>query len=156
MFSHRPARKEDFGVIAAFPQDEYELFYMYPRGIFPLTAEQLEEAARDRKHPTVITCGGEVIGFCSMYNVTDEECWVGNVIIAPHYRGKGAGKYLIQTMKHLAKSELKVKLLRLVCHNINTRALLFYVKLGFKPFDFKTMKDPNGNEVVGIMMGVEL
>jgi len=129
---------------------------MHPRGVFPLTAEQLEEVAKSRVRPTVITFGGQVIGYCSMYNVTDEECWLGNVIIAPPFRGKGAGQYLIQTMMHVAKTELKVKRLRLVCHNINTRALLFYVKMGFKPFDFKTMKDPNGNEIVGIMMGVEL
>lgn len=156
MFGHRPARHEDFAIIAQFPQDAWELFFMHPRGVFPLTAEQLEEVARNRVHPTVITFSDEVIGYCSMYNVTEEECWLGNVIVAPHFRGKGAGKYLIQTMMQLAKTELKVKRFRLVCHNINTHALLYYMRLGFKPFDFKTMKDPDGNDVVGIMMEVEL
>jgi ribosomal protein S18 acetylase RimI-like enzyme len=63
------------------------------------------------------------------------------VIIDPEHRGKGAGRYLIDVMTERAKEELKVTELRLVCHNTNTRALVLYYKVGFKPFDIKIAYD---------------
>jgi hypothetical protein len=56
----------------------------------------------------------------------------------------------------IAKKELELKKMKLMCHNINTKALLFYNKLGFKPFDMKTMNDKNGNQIAGIKMGIDL
>ena len=152
MFNHRPVVTDDFETISRFPQNQTELFFMYPKGTFPLTAKQLEEAALNRIKPIVITYQEEVIGYCNLYDVTREDCWLGNVIISPSCRGIGAGSFLIRTMIDIAKKELQVKHFRLVCHNINTDALLFYTKLGFLPNELKIMNDPNGKEIVGIKM----
>ncbi len=156
MFSHRPVTSDDFNVISEFPQDAKELFFMYPKGKYPITANQLEEVASNRINPTVITHDRLVVGYCNLYDVSAEECWLGNVIIAPSYRGRGVGKYLIETMKVYAKTELKVSFFRLICHNINTKALLFYTKLGFKPFGLKIINDHEGNDIVGIKMEIEI
>jgi ribosomal protein S18 acetylase RimI-like enzyme len=59
-------------------------------------------------------------------------------------------------MMKRASTELKVKQLRLVCHNTNTKALLLYNKMGFKPFDMKVMNDCSNNEIAGIKMKSEL
>ncbi|UVI29419.1 GNAT family N-acetyltransferase [Paenibacillus spongiae] len=129
---------------------------MYPKGIYPLTAEQLEQAARTRIKPTVILYGDQVVGYCNFIEITGDSSWLGNVIIHPSYRGMGVGKYLIETMKETARSELRVTNFRLLCHSTNTDALLFYTKLGFKPFDSNIQQDHEGKPIVGIKMEVAL
>ena len=151
-YEHRAVQSRDFEIIATFPQNRNELFFMYPKGIYPLTAQQLEEAAMTRTHPIVVTRGQQVAGYCNLYDVTQEDCWLGNVIVAPAFRGGGAGGYMIRTMMDYAREELQVAKFRLVCHNTNTAALLFYTKLGFTPFGIKTLNGPDGQEIAGIKM----
>lgn len=153
MFSYRNAKKEDFDLIATFPQNRTEVFYMYPKGLYPLDSEQLYLTSQTRQLTTVIEYEEEVVGYCNVYDLVEgEHCWLGNVIISPRFRGKGAGKYLINLMIERAKKELSVKELRLVCHNTNTKALLLYYKMGFKPYDMKAINDYNNDEIVGIKM----
>ena len=156
MFSHRAAASQDFNEIAKFPQDARELFFMYPKGVYPLTADQLEKAASTRIRPTVVLHGDHVAGYCNIIEVIEDSSWLGNFIVNPSYRGMGAGKYLIEAMKEVAKSELRVKRFRLLCHSTNTDALLFYTKLGFKPFDSNIKTDHEGKPIVGIKLEVTL
>ncbi|MDF2724593.1 MAG: hypothetical protein K0Q59_4268 [Paenibacillus sp.] len=156
-FEFRNATAEDFKVIAAFPQNEEESFFMFPSGKYPLTGEQLEEAAAKRFSPTVILHDGEVVGYSNFYGVQNGvDCWLGNAIVHPNYRRSGVGSYLIETMKNRALNEYAVKELKLVCHHTNTSALLFYHKNAFKPFDWIVMQNQNGDKVVGIKMSISL
>lgn len=157
MLGYRDVTHEDFTTIAAFPQNQEELFYMFPKGIYPITADELEEVASSRFSPTVITYDGEVAGYCNLYDVNvGQDCWLGNVIVHPEFRRKGIGVFLIETMKNRALMEHKAKELKLICHNTNTRALLFYYKLGFRPFDMKVMEDYKNNTIAGIKMSINL
>ncbi|MCZ8516741.1 GNAT family N-acetyltransferase [Paenibacillus filicis] len=102
----------------------------------------MAEVANQRYNATVITFNNEVVGYSNLYDVVDgAHCWLGNVIISPRHRGKCAGAYLIKTMMNKAREERGVKQLKLMCHNINTKALLFYNRLGFKPFGLQEMVD---------------
>lgn len=153
MFSYRNARKEDFHTIAQFPQNQMEYFYMFPKGVYPPDKDQLYAASLPRFLATVIECDQEIAGYCNVYDLVEQQhCWLGNVIIHPKYRGKGAGKYLITRMMERVKHELNVPELRLVCHNTNTTALLFYDKMGFKPFEIGRLNDPHQQELAGIRM----
>ncbi|GIP39102.1 N-acetyltransferase [Paenibacillus sp. J31TS4] len=155
-FAHRTAAHEDFPIIAAFPQSPEELFYMFPKGQYPLAPEQLEEAALRRLEPTVILRDGQIAGYGNLYTDEDrQEYWLGNVIVAPGVRNSGAGTYLIQTMKEKARS-YQAKQLNLVCHNTNTKALLFYFKQGFLPYGLKQMEDYKGDRIAGILMAIDL
>lgn len=157
MFKYRNVNHKDFKIIATFPENKVESFYIFPRGIFPLNPEQLYEVSRTRFLPTVIEFNEELIGYSNLYDpVGIDHCWLGNVIINPRFRSRGAGRYLINVMMERAKKELKVKELRLICHNTNTRALLFYNKIGFNLIDLKIMRDYDNNEIAGIMMKKEL
>jgi ribosomal protein S18 acetylase RimI-like enzyme len=78
------------------------------------------------------------------------------VIVHPEFRGKGAGSFLLETMKTRALKEYRAQELKLICHNTNTRALLFYHRQGFKPFDLKPMEDFRGNRIAGIQMSIRL
>jgi ribosomal protein S18 acetylase RimI-like enzyme len=157
MFHFRDVTHEDFKIIAAFPQNREEWFYMFPKGVYPISPEQLEEAALHRFSPTVITCSGDLAGYCNFYDVhAGQDCWLGNVIVNPKYRRAGAGAFMLETMKRKALEEYKARELKLVCHNTNTKALLFYYKHGFRPFDMKVMEDYKQDRIAGIMMRIEL
>ncbi len=46
MYSYRDAKQLDFERIACFPDNRRDLFYMFPKGVFPVQAEALFELAR--------------------------------------------------------------------------------------------------------------
>jgi|HigsolmetaGSP11D_1036233.scaffolds.fasta_scaffold00724_4 RimJ/RimL family protein N-acetyltransferase len=129
---------------------------MFPKAVYPLTPDQLEEAAKNRFKPTVILHRERVVAYANFYDVDDQSCWLGNVIVAPDYRGKGAATYLIEVMTNVAAEELNVRKMKLVCHNTNTRGLLFYAKHGFKPYDVSIRQKPSGELVAGILMEKDL
>ncbi|MGG1519419.1 GNAT family N-acetyltransferase [Paenibacillus oryzisoli] len=157
VFSCRAARPEDYPLICTFPQNAQELFYMYPAGKFPLTPEQLAAAVKERWKPTVVLADGEVAGYANLYGLVEQaECYLGNVIVAAAYRSRGAASELIGRMITQARDELNVPKLKLVCHHTNMPALLFYKKLGFRPFDLRTMKGLAGETVVGLLMEMDL
>lgn len=157
LFDNRPVQEDDFQIIAQFPLNTSELFFIYPKWNYPVAPSDILEVANQREHATVITCNNEVVGYCNLYNVEKgNHCWLGNVIIAPDYRGKGAGTYLLETMMKKAREDIGVKQLKLMCHNINTRALLFYNKIGFKPFDLQELPDKNGAKLVLIKLAIDL
>jgi RimJ/RimL family protein N-acetyltransferase len=157
MYEVREARREDFEHIAEFPKDRREAFFMYPKGSYPFSADQLYEVSLTRAIPTVILREDEVVGYANVYDWTEgESCWIGNVVVNPRHRGQGAGKFLIETMIKKAKEELKVKEINLVCHNVNTRALLLYHKIGFKPFGIKPIIDHENRDIAGILMRYSL
>lgn len=150
MYTFRALLPSDLETIAAFPQNETDLFFMFPKAVYPLTPEQIEEAAKKRLKPTVVLLDDEVVAHANLYDVDADSCWLGNVIVSPNHRGKGVSKYLIEVMQSIAKEQLKVKRLKLVCLNTNTRGLFFYTKSGFKPFDIARIEKPTGELFAGI------
>jgi ribosomal protein S18 acetylase RimI-like enzyme len=156
MYTSRLLLPIDLEIIAAFPQNEEELFYMFPSATYPLTVDQLETGAKKRLQPTVVLHNERVIAYANFYDNEGDYCWLGNVIVSPNYRSKGAAQYLLETMTSKAKNELKVKVLRLSCHNTNTRGVFFYTKLGFKPFAISKIVKPSGDLIAGIRMEKEI
>jgi ribosomal protein S18 acetylase RimI-like enzyme len=157
MFQYRDATLADFHRIASFPRSRDELFYMYPKGNYPLTAEQLAAAATERKSPTVVTDSDEVVGYSNLYDVNEGvDCWIGNVIVSPSSRGTGAAGFLIQAMINRAAEEHQAKAVNVVCHNTNTRGLLFYHKLGFAPFDLRVTESYDHSRMAGIAMRISV
>ncbi|WP_235918279.1 hypothetical protein [Paenibacillus lutrae] len=59
-------------------------------------------------------------------------------------------------MKERAGAEAGASYLRLACHNTNTKALVLYTRMGFKPFDGKIIQDYEGNEIAAIQMEINL
>lgn len=154
MYVQRTLESRDLDTICTFPQSEEELFYVSPRFVFPLTPEQILSLVKDRFEPTVIIDDAtqEVVAYANVYKgEEDSGFWLGNVIVSPHYRGKGAAQYLLNVMLDKAKVNLGANQLNLACHNTNTRGLAFYSKLGFKPFDMK-LNSIGANKFITIHM----
>lgn len=59
--SHRPAETGDLETVAGFPQDRDELFYCYPKAIWPFSVAQLAAAIAERRGSTVAVHDGQVV-----------------------------------------------------------------------------------------------
>ncbi|GGG22174.1 GNAT family N-acetyltransferase [Paenibacillus abyssi] len=152
MYNYRSLQKNDLETICSFPKSEEELYYMFPKATYPLTPKQIEEAVKSRLEPTVVLFNNEVVSYANFYDHDGESCWLGNVIVSQDYRGKVVSQFLIETMESIAKQNMNVNKLKLVCHNTNTRAILFYKKHGFRPFDISIRVKPSGEFIAGIHM----
>jgi len=141
-FMHREVTSDDLPIICNFPQDEIELYFMFPKAVFPLTIDQLKSSINCRFDSTVIFYIDTIIGFANFYEVFETQyCSIGNVIVNPLFRGKGAGAYLINTMEKIAVSKYNVKEIHISCFNQNVTGLLLYYKLGYVPYDIEKRLD---------------
>lgn len=151
--THRPIADKDIQLICGFPQSEDELFFLYPKATFPLTASQLQDAIGQRSDSTVVELGGEVVAFANFYRwEAGGICSIGNVIVSPAARGRGIGSYLIKQLTKLAFSKHLANEVTVSCFNQNVAGLLLYPKLGFQPYAIEERKDRKGNLVALIHM----
>jgi ribosomal protein S18 acetylase RimI-like enzyme len=156
-YLHRAVEPNDLGIISKFPQDEFELYFMYPKAIFPLSINQLQISVDNRFDSTVVLLENKVVGFANFYEVkTGHYCSIGNVIVDPLYRGKGVGAYLINVMEGIALQKYKVKEIHISCFNSNVTGLLLYNKLGFVPFEIEKRFDRKSFAIALIKMKKEL
>ncbi|KPX94281.1 GNAT family acetyltransferase [Pseudomonas amygdali pv. mori] len=148
MFHHRPLEEKDIPTICELPQNADELFYMFPRATYPLTASQLSEALETRHDSTVIEMDGEVVGFANFSQCKFRgRCSLGNVIIAPKARSKGVGRYMITSMMGIAFDKHEATELIASCYNHNVPGLLFYPRMGFRPYAIEEKRDKKGARV---------
>ena len=151
--THRPVAEKDIQLICGFPQSEDELFFLFPKAIFPLAASQLQEAIAQRSDSTVMELGGEVVAFANFYRWESGGCCsIGNVIVSPAARGRGVGSFLIKHMANLAFSKHLAAEVTVSCFNQNTTGLLLYPKLGFQPYAIEERENKEGNPVALIHM----
>lgn len=148
MFLHRPLEEKDIPVICGFPQSVDELFYMFPKATYPLTPHQLKEAITHCSDSTVIEMDGTVVGFANFSRWEFRgRCSLGNVIISPHARSRGVGRYLISYMIDIAFDKHEAREVTASCFNRNVPGLLFYPKLGFQPYAVDERQDKHGARV---------
>lgn len=157
MYFQRSLENRDLETISSFPESQEELFYISPKFNYPLTPDQILNLVKDRFEPTVIIDKSihEAVAYANIYKDEEGSFWLGNVIVSPRFRGKGASQYLLNVMLDKAKSNLNIEVLKLACHSTNSRGLAFYSKHGFKPFDIKisSLKD---KKFITIHMSKEL
>lgn len=151
--THRPVEAVDIPLVCAFPQSAEELFFLFPWARYPLTPAQLENAIAQRADSTVVELDGQVAGFANFYRWDQGgSCAIGNVIVAPCFRGQGVGRYLIESMIGLAFSKHEAAEVTISCFNRNLAGLLLYSRLGFQPHAIEERRDWNGEPVALIHM----
>lgn len=156
MLAHREVRPEDVDRVCAFPRSAEELFFLFPRAEFPLTGDQLRGAIAQRYDSTVVLLGHEVCGFANFYlREQGGACAVGNVVVAPEARGRGVGRYLVETMIRKAVARYAAREVRISCFNGNVAGLLLYAKLGFVPYAIEKRLDRRGAPVALIHTRLE-
>lgn len=146
--THRPVAERDVPVICGFPQNEDELFFLFPKAQFPLTPSQLRAVIARRSDSTVVERDREVVAFANFFRwEVGGCCSIGNVIVSPAARGCGVGRYLMERMVDLAFSKHQAAEVTVSCFNRNVAGLLLYPKLGFQPYAVEERKDKKGNRV---------
>lgn len=148
MLLYRALEDKDVAAVCALPQNADELFYMFPRASWPLTAAQLQESLEQRSDPTVIEKNGEIVGYANFLRCDFRgRCTLGNVIIAASARSKGVGRYLIGCMAEIAFDKHEATEMTASCFNHNVTGLLFYSRLGLRPFAIEERRDKQGVSV---------
>jgi ribosomal protein S18 acetylase RimI-like enzyme len=156
VLSHREVRPGDVARVCSFPQGADELYFLFPRATYPLTPEQLRHAIEQRHDSTVVLLDDQVCGFANFYvRELAGACAIGNVVVAPEARGRGVGRYLIETMIRKALLHHRAQEVRLSCFNGNVAGLLLYAKLGFVPFAVERRVDQQGARVALIHMRLD-
>jgi len=151
--SSRPVEPADIAPICSFPASLEEVSFMFSSAGFPLQSGVLLNAIRDRQASTVIVLDGAVAGFANLYDCkSGDSCSIGNVIVDRKQRGEGVARFLIETMRRIAKDDFRVKEVKLVCFNSNIGGLLLYAKLGFKPYAIEARTNHLGERVAAIRM----
>lgn len=141
----RKATTGDFDAIVGLVPTEEELFLVYPKGKHPFTVEQVHSLAESRKELTVAVENGGVIGFANLYDVHQGQwAFIGNVVVAKAYRGRGIGRLLVAHMIHQAFDLYHVGEVRISVFNSNTAALLLYKGMNFIPYAIEERSDPSG------------
>ncbi len=141
----REVQNLDIPQICRLPQNEDELFFMFPRATFPLQAAELESAISQRQNSTVALINNSVAGFANFYQWEKlGRCSIGNVIVAQDYRRKGVAAQLIQHMVEVAFSAHQAQEVSVSCFCTNVAGLLLYPKLGFQPYAIEERQSKNG------------
>lgn len=149
MYTCRDVREDDFETIVLFPQNEDELFFMFPRTAYPLTPCSLGQCASERYEPTVFLYDGQLAGYANIIKVKKGECGtVGNIIVSPLFRGKRLGRYILDVMSQKLKDTYSVNELRLSCFSENISGLLLYQKYGLTPFEMEIRTDRKGSNTI--------
>lgn len=157
MRTHRKIEENDYEQISFFPQNEEELFYMFPRAIYPLTVKQLKECASERMQPTVFLSDNKIAGYANIIKVENGNFGVvGNIVVSPQERGKGLGRYILDVMSEKLKENYSTKEIRLACFSNNRSGLILYQKYGFTPYGMEIRSDYNGLKTTLIHLKKEL
>ena len=144
----REAIETDSTAICRLIPTQEELFRVYPRGTYPFTVDQVRQLFEIRKALTVTIDNGEIIGFANLYDFSENQrAFIGNVVIDQAFRGQGIGKCLVEYMRDLAFSRYKLNEVHISVFSDNTRALLLYSSLGFKPYAIEERKNYSGKRV---------
>lgn len=150
---HRPANAADLNEVVGFPQTAEELFFCYPKAIWPLNVGQLAAAIAERRESTVVTTDGKVAGFANFYQWQHGEfCALGNLMVAPWARSQGVAQYLVEVMERIASQRYKAPLMKVSCFNGNAGGLLLYTRLGYRPVGIVERRAADGGRVALINM----
>ena len=149
----RPAVEEDYPSIGGLVTSEEELFFVYPKGHYPLDVQQLCVLARERHELTVAILNGKVVGFSNLYDLeAQKQAFIGNVIIEKTLRGYGIGRQMIGVMLRCCFETYGLSKVNISVFSHNIPALVLYSRLGFTPFAMEERLDFSGHTTIMIHM----
>jgi RimJ/RimL family protein N-acetyltransferase len=128
------------------------------RDAFPMNGEtEVDDAVRRWisfsrvRSSLTLEADGKPIGISTLYVQTYKRLLHQTefgIIVAPEYRGKGAGSYLLSSIMKFAKHQFKIELLHLQVYEKNP-AIRFYERFGFTEFGKQTHWIKDNDKYVG-------
>lgn len=152
----RKANQKDFPAICELFENPEEFFLIYPNGQFPMTISQLEHLASLRTDLTVVYSDKELVGFANLYDLKPNHyVFIGNVVVASSFRGRGLGKSITRHMLRTAFRDYDLPQVRISVFCSNTPALLLYSQFGFVPYALETRQNPQGDKLALLHMSMD-
>lgn len=149
----REALQADYADICRLVPNAQELYWVYPRGTYPFTVDQITYLAATRKELTVASYGEETIGFANLYDFKDKEkAFIGNVIVKKSARGRGVGRLLMGYMLSIAFSKYDLSAIHISVFSDNIPALLLYTKIGFQAYAIEERRNYASKRVALVHM----
>lgn len=150
---YRPATAADLQTVVGFPQNADELFFCYPKAIWPLDVGQLAAAIAERRDSVVVELDGRIAGFANFYQWQHGEfCALGNLMVAPWARSRGVAQYLVSVMERIAREHYKVPLMKVSCFNANAGGLLLYSRMDYRTVGIVERRAPDGSRVALVQL----
>ena len=147
--TYRTVNEDDLPILCSFLQTPEELSLVLPKATFPLTPASLKETCAKATESIVVCYRGEAVGFSNLF-VGQEPglCSISHFFVAPGFRRKGIGRYLVMVMTAQARRRYKAIEIWLSCFASNTWALILYERAGFHPVSMKTIRKPKRDPTV--------
>jgi RimJ/RimL family protein N-acetyltransferase len=121
--------------VAGWVSDAHELFWLAPSTDPPLTAAKVVAWTADRGRAFVLFCGdgARPIGYAELNPMQRraDHLWIGHVIIAPAWRGRGLGAEFMRLLLDHAFGALHAGLVSLIVFPNNRQAIQCYLNAGF-------------------------
>jgi ribosomal-protein-alanine N-acetyltransferase len=119
----------------------------------PWTEEMLSDCLR---YP-IYNCflaeeGGQVCGYCTLI-VVCEDAEVGNIAVAPSYRGRGIAKLLMEKMHERAREKGATQAF-LEVRVSNAPAISLYKKFGYEPYGIRARYYEDGEDALVMKRGL--
>ena len=144
MITVREWKKEDIPILAKMEQACFT---------DPWTEEMLSDCLR---YP-IYNCflaeeGGQVCGYCTLI-VVCEDAEVGNIAVAPSYRGRGIATLLMEKMHERAKEKGATQTF-LEVRVSNAPAISLYKKFGYEPYGIRARYYEDGEDALVMKRGL--
>ena len=144
MITVREWKKEDIPILAKMEQACFT---------DPWTEEMLSDCLR---YP-IYNCflaeeGGQVCGYCTLI-VVCEDAEVGNIAVAPSYRGRGIAPLLMEKMHERAKEKGAMQAF-LEVRVSNAPAISLYKKFGYEPYGIRARDYEDGEDALVMKRGL--
>jgi RimJ/RimL family protein N-acetyltransferase len=153
MYTIRPVAENDLARIIGFFAEERELRYSFPEAPYPLPIGFLRKSIDSRSDSSVVVGNGAPVAFANLFNiVSNSECTIGNVIVDKSHRRQGAAQFLLHSMIDIASERYRVNRVIVPCWSENTRGLMLYTRLGFRPFDLIVKTFSTAGQVPVVML----
>ena len=138
MITVREWKKEDIPILTKMEQACFT---------DPWTEEMLSDCLR---YP-IYNCflaeeGGQVCGYCTLI-VVCEDAEVGNIAVAPSYRGRGIAKLLMEKMHERARERGATQAF-LEVRVSNAPAISLYKKFGYEPYGIRARYYEDGEDAL--------
>jgi ribosomal protein S18 acetylase RimI-like enzyme len=150
-----PATRQHYIEIINLVSSPEELYLIAPAAKYPWDIEQLEEISRRRQNLTVAVINDTVAAFANLYDVIpNDTAFIGNVIVADKFKGRGIGKALCHHMNDICVFEHNA-VPHISVYSNNSKALLLFTKIGFIPYAVESRKNQSDENIALIKMSYE-
>ncbi|HOJ59129.1 MAG TPA: ribosomal protein S18-alanine N-acetyltransferase [bacterium] len=122
----RPLVREDLNAVLAIERVSFS--DPWTRGMF---LSELEPRGYNQAFGAVDTATGELVGYCFIWVLVEDEIHIANIAVRPSHRKLGVGRLMINEAIRRGK-EAKAGGITLEVRESNTGAREFYRKLGFE------------------------